>query len=115
MNGKALLLPLARLLMSSLFVWDGIVQLHNLSGTAQYFASVHVPVPNIAVWISILVHLLGGLAVGPIRTNHTCTIGAAPSSSASHQIHLHRRDEHTRRFRADGGAPLADDGGHWRG
>ena len=29
MNGKAFLLPLARLLMSSLFVWDGIVQLRN--------------------------------------------------------------------------------------
>jgi hypothetical protein len=27
MNGRAFLLPLARLLMSSLFVWDGIVQL----------------------------------------------------------------------------------------
>ena len=29
MSGKAFLLPLARLLMSSLFVWDGIVQLRN--------------------------------------------------------------------------------------
>ena len=63
MNGKAFLLPLARLLMSSLFVWDGIVQLRNPGGTAQYFASVHIPVPNIAVWISILVHLLGGSAL----------------------------------------------------
>jgi len=63
MNGKAFLLPLARLLMSSLFVWDGIVQLRNPGGTAQYFASVHIPAPNIAVWISILVHLLGGLAL----------------------------------------------------
>jgi len=63
MNGKAFLLPLARLLMSSLFVWDGIVQLRNPGGTAQYFASVHVPAPDIAVWISILVHLLGGLAL----------------------------------------------------
>jgi uncharacterized membrane protein YphA (DoxX/SURF4 family) len=43
MNGKAFLLPLARLLMSSLFVWDGIVQLRNPGGTAQYFASVHTP------------------------------------------------------------------------
>ena len=59
MNGKPFLLPLARLLMSSLFVWDGIVQLRNPGGTAQYFASVHIPEPNIAVWISILVHLLG--------------------------------------------------------
>ncbi len=63
MNGKAFLLPLARLLMSSLFVWDGIVQLRNPGGTAQYFASVHIPLPNVAVWISILVHLLGGLAL----------------------------------------------------
>jgi len=60
---KVFLPPLARLLMSSLFVWDGIVQLRNPGGTAQYFASVHVPAPDIAVWISILVHLLGGLAL----------------------------------------------------
>jgi putative oxidoreductase len=63
MSSKAFLLPLARLLMSSLFVWDGIVQLRNPRGTAQYFASVHVPVPAVAVWISIPVHLLGGLAL----------------------------------------------------
>ena len=63
MTGKPFLLPLARLLMSSLFVWDGIIQLRNPGGTAQYFASVHVPAPDVAVWISILVHLLGGLAL----------------------------------------------------
>jgi putative oxidoreductase len=62
-TGKAFLPPLARLLMASLFVWDGILQLRNPGGTAQYFASVHVPAPDIAVWISILVHLLGGLAL----------------------------------------------------
>src|SRR5215472_1045237 len=63
MSRTAFLLPLARLLMSSLFVWDGILQLRNPSGTAQYFASVHVPAPLVAVWISIPVHLLGGLAL----------------------------------------------------
>jgi putative oxidoreductase len=63
MRGKVFLLPLARLLMSSLFVWDGVVQLRNPAGTAQYFASVHIPAPDIAVWISIPVHLLGGLAL----------------------------------------------------
>jgi putative oxidoreductase len=63
MNGKTFLPPLARLLMSSLFVWDGIVHLRNPGGTAQYFASVHIPAPDVAVWISILVHLLGGLAL----------------------------------------------------
>jgi putative oxidoreductase len=63
MSSTAFLPPLARLLMSSLFVWDGIVQLRNPGGAAQYFASVHVPAPLVAVWISIPVHLLGGLAL----------------------------------------------------
>jgi putative oxidoreductase len=63
MNGKVFLLPLARLLMSSLFIQDGIGQLLNPGGTAQYFASVHVPTPDIAVWLSIPIHLLGGLAL----------------------------------------------------
>jgi putative oxidoreductase len=60
---KAFLLPLGRLLMSSLFIWDGVLQLRNPGGTAQYFAKMHVPVPGVAVWISMLIHLLGGLAL----------------------------------------------------
>jgi len=60
---KTYLLPLARLLMSSLFIWDGVLQLRNPGGTAQYFASVHIPIPDVAVWVSVAVHLLGGLAV----------------------------------------------------
>ena len=63
MSSKAFLLLFARLLMSSLFVWDGVVQLRNPGGTAQYFASVHVPAPDIAVWPAIPIHLLGGLAL----------------------------------------------------
>ena len=63
MSSKAFLLLFARLLMSSLFVWDGVVQLRNPGGTARYFASVHVPAPDIAVWISIPVHLFGGVAL----------------------------------------------------
>jgi putative oxidoreductase len=63
MSGKVLLLPLARFLMSSLFVWDGIVMLRNPGGTARYFAGVHVPAPNVAVLIAIPIHLLGGSAL----------------------------------------------------
>ena len=54
---------LARVLMASLFIWDGVLQLRNPAGTARYFASVHIPLPEVAVWISILVHLLGGFAL----------------------------------------------------
>jgi putative oxidoreductase len=60
---SSLLLPLGRLLMSSLFIWDGINMLSNPAGTARYFASVHVPAPDIAVWGAAPVHLLGGLAL----------------------------------------------------
>ena len=54
---------LARLLMCSLFIWDGVLQLRNPAGTADHFASLDVPVSNIAVWVSIPIHLLGGLAI----------------------------------------------------
>jgi putative oxidoreductase len=60
---KSYLPPPARLLMSSLFIWDGILQLRDPGGTADYFASVHVPVPDVAIWISIVIHLVGGLAI----------------------------------------------------
>jgi putative oxidoreductase len=62
-NSKTYLPPLGRLLMSSLFIWDGVRQLLSPSVFAQYFASVHVPLPNVAIWISIPIHLLGGMAL----------------------------------------------------
>jgi putative oxidoreductase len=61
--GKVLLMPLGRMLMSSLFIWDGINMLLNPNGTSRYFASVHVPLPDVAVWFAMPVHLLGGLAL----------------------------------------------------
>jgi putative oxidoreductase len=54
---------LARLLMSSLFIWDGVLQLRDPAGTVQYFTSLHVPAPAIAIWVSVAIHLLGGLAI----------------------------------------------------
>jgi putative oxidoreductase len=54
---------LARLLMCSLFIWDGVLQLRDPAGTVQYFTSLHVPMPQIAVWVSIAIHLFGGLAI----------------------------------------------------
>jgi putative oxidoreductase len=54
---------LARLLMCSLFIWDGVLQLRDPAGTMQYFTSLHIPAPQIAVWVSIAIHLLGGLAI----------------------------------------------------
>jgi putative oxidoreductase len=62
-NLKTYLAPLGRLLMSSLFIWAGVGKLRNPGGTAQYFANVHIPVPDVAVWIVIIIELLGGIAI----------------------------------------------------
>ncbi len=60
---RTYLLPLARLLMASLFIWEGVVQLRNPADTAEFFASVGVPLPAVSIWISMAVHILGGLAI----------------------------------------------------
>lgn len=62
-NLKTYLAPLGRLLMSSLFVWAGYGKLINPSGTAQYFEHAHIPVPSIAVWVVIVIELVGGIAL----------------------------------------------------
>jgi putative oxidoreductase len=49
--------------MSSLFIWDGVLQLRSPGGFTQYFASIHLPIPSVAIWISIIIHLLGGVAL----------------------------------------------------
>jgi putative oxidoreductase len=60
---KAFLPLLGRLLMSSIFIYEGIVLLRDPGGFTKYFASVHVPAPEAAVWIAIVIQLAGGLAI----------------------------------------------------
>jgi putative oxidoreductase len=83
------LTPLARLLMSSLFIWEGILQLRDPAGTATYFANVNVPLANVAVWISIAFHLLGGLAVlAGFRTRWVAAVLALFSLGTAFGVHL---------------------------
>jgi len=61
---KGYLAPLGRLLMSSLFIWAGYHKLLNPGGTAQAFAErYHVPLPDVAVWIAVIIELIGGLMI----------------------------------------------------
>jgi putative oxidoreductase len=62
-QSKNFVLLVARILMCSLFIWDGVLQLRNPAATAAYFSGVHIPLPDISIWVSIAVHLLGGLAI----------------------------------------------------
>jgi len=63
--GKGILyLPaLGRLLLSGLFIWAGYAKLMNPGGTTQYFISHGVPAAGIVVWLSVLIELVGGIAL----------------------------------------------------
>jgi putative oxidoreductase len=56
-------LALARVLLSGAFIWEGVGQLADPGGSARYFAQVHVPYPDVAIWFSIVINLGGGLAL----------------------------------------------------
>jgi putative oxidoreductase len=55
--------PLGRLLMSSVFIWDGIFGLRNPESVAKYYAGVHVPLPDVSVWVVGIFQLVFGLAI----------------------------------------------------
>jgi len=56
---------LGRLFLSSLFIWAGYTKLFGFgpAGTAGYFASNNVPLPEVAAWVAIVVELLGGIMI----------------------------------------------------
>ncbi|MDR7032465.1 DoxX family protein [Mesorhizobium sp. BE184] len=52
-----------RVLLSILFILAGFSKLTAIAGTAQWFASIGLPMPTVAAVGSGLVELLGGLAI----------------------------------------------------
>ncbi len=88
-NWKTYLAPLGRLLMSSLFIWAGYHKLINPGGTAQYFASFHLPAPDVLVWIVIIIELIGGLMIlVGLQTRWVALVLAAFCLVTAFGIHL---------------------------
>ena len=57
---------IARVLMGGAFIWFGCIKLFVFgpTGTSQYLASVwHAPAPVVSTWISIIIEIVGGLAI----------------------------------------------------
>lgn len=52
---------LGRILMGVLFVWSGYGKLTNFPGTAGYMANAGIPLAEIALAVTILIELGGGL------------------------------------------------------
>jgi putative oxidoreductase len=53
--------PLGRILIAALFVISGFDKLMDTGGTAGYIASQGLPMPQVLVWVAIIIELLGGL------------------------------------------------------
>ena len=62
-RAKTYLIPLARVLMASLFIWSGVGALRHPAGTAHSLAQAHMPVPEVSVWLLIALELIAGLFV----------------------------------------------------
>jgi putative oxidoreductase len=60
-NQNSIVLLAGRVMLAAVFVVFGIRKLMAVSGTAGYFAKIGLPMPEILVWLVILVELGGGL------------------------------------------------------
>jgi putative oxidoreductase len=56
-------LLVARILLSIIFLLSGFGKLTNIAGTASYFANYGLPMPTVTAVIVGLIELLGGLAI----------------------------------------------------
>ncbi len=54
---------IARLLLVALFLPAGLAKLTGFEGTVQYFTSLGLPLPALAVTVTILIEILGSLAL----------------------------------------------------
>ena len=54
---------IGRLLVAALFLPAGLAKLTGFAGTVGYFASLGIPAPTLAVVATIVVEILGGLAL----------------------------------------------------
>jgi putative oxidoreductase len=58
-----LVLLVARILLSIIFILSGFMKLADIAGTASYFAGFGLPAPTASAVIVGLIELLGGIAI----------------------------------------------------
>tara|TARA_R100001129_G_scaffold13438_3_gene8656 strand:- start:4296 stop:4673 length:378 start_codon:yes stop_codon:yes gene_type:complete len=85
---------LGRILLSIMFIMSGWGKLMAPAGTAGYFESVGLPLPQVTVWVVIAVELLGGLAVlVGFKTRYAAYLLAAFTFAAAFVAHTNFGDQ----------------------
>jgi putative oxidoreductase len=62
-SSGSLVILVGRVLLSILFILSGFAKLTAISGTAQWFGSIGLPLPTAVAVIAGLIEFLGGLAI----------------------------------------------------
>jgi putative oxidoreductase len=87
-------LLLGRILLSVMFIMSGWGKLMAPAGTAGYFESVGLPLPQVTVWVVIAIELLGGLAVlVGFKTRYAAYVLAAFTFAAAFIGHYNPADQ----------------------
>jgi putative oxidoreductase len=60
---NSLVLLVARILLSFMFIMAGIQKFGDIAGTAGYITSVNLPAPEILAWLSAIFETVGGIAI----------------------------------------------------
>jgi putative oxidoreductase len=89
MPGKNCLQLAGRLLMASLFVWDGILGLRQRDAVARYYETVHIPEAGVMVWVVSVVLLVCGIAlIAGFKTRWAAAVLAAFCLITAFAVHL---------------------------
>ncbi|MCV3242228.1 DoxX family protein [Mesorhizobium sp. ZC-5] len=92
-SGSVLIL-LGRILLSIMFILAGFGKLTAIGGTAGYFGSLGLPLPNVTAVVVGLVELLGGLAVlVGFQTRIAALVLAVFTLAATAVAHLNFADQ----------------------
>jgi putative oxidoreductase len=54
---------LGRIALAALFLWSGYGKLVNIDGTVGFMRAYGMPMPEVLVWIALLVELVGGALI----------------------------------------------------
>jgi putative oxidoreductase len=60
-QNNAIILLASRVMLAAVFVVFGIRKLMAVAGTAGYFGKLGLPMPEVLIWVVILIELGGGL------------------------------------------------------
>lgn len=60
---NSLVLLVARILLSFMFIMSGIQKFGDIAGTAGYITSVGLPAGTVLAWLAALFETLGGIAI----------------------------------------------------